>query len=136
MLDALDLLKAFFTAVGILFVNVAISFLVVAIYALLIEPGREDGFYEAAAQQIAPWSSVVAGIFLFFFAAYVMAKRAPNRNAIGFAITVWVFYAAIDLAVLVSQQALIPLILVASISLISKLAAAVYGAYRADLRSR
>lgn len=136
MLGALDSLKALLTAIGILVINVAVSFLVVAIYASLIEPGRDDGFYEAAAQQISPWSSVVAGLFLFFFVAYLMAKRAPDRSAIGFAIAIWIFYAIIDLTIIVSQDALGSLAFVVSISLITKLVAAVVGAYYADLRSR
>ena len=134
MLKAIDLLKALLIALALMVVNVAISFGVVAVYAILIEPGRDNAFYEAAAQQIAPWSSVVAGIFLFYFAVYRLTIRAPDRSAIGFAVAIWFFYAVIDLAIIVGENALGSLIVVFAVSLASKLLAAIHGARRGQMK--
>ena len=135
MLRKTDLLKAIGTALAIMVVNVAISFPVVAVYAYLVEPGHEAEFYEQAAQQwIAPWSSVVAGILLFFGVLYWLTRRAPQRPAIPFAIAVATTYVVVDLLVLLAAGALASLGAVTALSLTSKLVAAVAGATLAKRR--
>ena len=128
MFRTIDIGKAAVTAVVVLVVNVAVSFAVVAVYAYLIEPGHDDAFYQAAAQDIAPWSSVFAGALLFFAAAYWQTKRQPERNAILFAIAVVAIYSLIDIAVLLSQGVLQSMAGVVTLSLTTKLFAAIAGA--------
>jgi hypothetical protein len=130
LVTAIDFVKAVALAVGILVVNVAISFAVVAAYALLVEPGHDAAYYEAAAQWIAPWSSVAFGWLLFFIACYVLSRR-PERNALAFAITVFAAYAALDLGILYAAGALTTLPPIVALSLASKLVGAIGGVWMA-----
>lgn len=136
MLRVWDYPKAVIAATVILAANVAISYVVVAIYAYLIEPGREAEFYEAAAQLIAPWSSVVGGAFLFFGAAFVLAKRRPERKAIAMAVAIFSAYAIVEFIVMSSAGKLMEMIAIVSLSLATKLAAAILGARSASVSRR
>ncbi len=128
MLNVIDIIKALVAAIVIMVVNVAISYVVVAIYAYLINPGHENAFYEAAAQDIAPWSSVVAGGFLFFGAGYLCAKRRPDRDAVLFAAAIWTGYLIVEFIILSGAGALTSMIGIVSLSLGTKLIAAIAGA--------
>jgi len=130
-MTAIDFAKAFGVAVGILVVNVAISFAVVAAYSVWVEPGHDQAYYEAAAQWIAPWSSVAFGWLLFFIACYVLS-RGPKRNALAFALAVFAAYAAIDIGILSAacamSSAFVPFV---ALSLTSKLAGEIGGVWMA-----
>ncbi len=137
MIQKTDILKAIGVALVIMVVDVAISFPVVAVYAYFIEPGHDAAFYESAAQRIAPWSSVVAGVFLFFGALYWLTRRKPERHAVGFALAVWVAFAAfalaIDLAILAGAGGSLRSIAgIVALSLATKFAAAITGAWVAS----
>ena len=95
----IDYLKAVGVALGILVVNVAISFGVVAAYATFIDPGHDEAYYQAAAQWIAPWSSIAFGWLLFFTASYFVSRKS-DRNALAFALATLAAYAAIDLGII------------------------------------
>lgn len=123
-----DYLKAGFAALGIMAINVAIAFGVVAAYAYLVAPGRDAAFYEAAAQEIAPWSSVVFGAPLFYVFARLLSQRRPERSPVGFALVMFAVYAAIDLAALIAAGAFPDFAAVTAISLTTKLAGAYLGA--------
>jgi uncharacterized membrane protein len=127
---AIDFVKALGVAVGILVVNVAISFAVVAAYSLWVEPGHDQAYYEAAAQWIAPWSSVAFGWLLFFIACYGLSRR-PERSALAFALTVFAAYAALDLGILFAAGALTTLPPIVALSLASKLVGAIGGVWMA-----
>ncbi len=127
---AMDFVKAFAVAFGILAVNVAISFAVVAAYSLWVEPGHDAAYYEAAAQWIAPWSSVAFGWLLFFVACYALSGR-PSRNALAFAITAFAAYAALDLGILFAAGALTTFPPIVALSLASKLVGAIGGVWMA-----
>jgi hypothetical protein len=127
---AIDFAKAFGVAVGILVVNVAISFGVVAAYSVWVDPGHDQAYYEAAAQWLAPWSSVAFGWLLFFIACMLLSRR-PERNALAFAIAVFAFYAAIDLGILFAAGALGALVPFVALSLASKLVGAIGGVWMA-----
>jgi hypothetical protein len=129
-MTAIDFVKAFAVGFGILVVNVAISFAVVAAYALWVEPGHDAAYYEAAAQWIAPWSSVAFGWLLFFIACYVLSRR-PERSALAFAIAVFAAYAALDLGILFAAGALSPFPPIVGLSLASKLVGAIGGVWMA-----
>jgi hypothetical protein len=125
---AVDFLKAFGVALGIMIVNVAISFGVVFAYSLLVEPGHDQAYYEAAAQWIAPWSSIAFGWLLFLIATYILSRK-PDRSALAFAITAFAFYAAADLAIIGAAGVLGTVGPIVALSLSSKLAGAIAGVW-------
>ena len=124
----LDVGKALLLALMVMVANVAISFGVVAAYAYGIDPGHDAAYYQAKAEEIAPWSSVVFGVVLFYVAGLVAAFRRPQRNAIAFAVTAALIYVAIDLAVIYFSGMLFALGDVVAVSLITKPIAALAGA--------
>lgn len=132
----IDYAKAFLTAIALLIVNVAISYVVVAVYAYLIEPGHENAFYEAAAQEIAPWSSVIFGILLFFLAGRYFARRNPERNGIVFALAIAASYAAIDIAIILSLGAFSSIAAIFVLSMTTKALAGYLGARSVAQTSR
>ncbi len=112
----------------IMAVNVAISYVAVAVYAYLINPGHENAYYEAATQEIVTWSAIVAGMFLFFGASLFFAKRRPERNAFLFAGAIWTGYLLLEFIILTSVGALGSVFGIVSLSMFTKLAAAIVGA--------
>jgi hypothetical protein len=130
-----DFLKAVGIALAVLIANVAVSFGVVWVYATFIEPGHDEAFYQAAAQWIAPWSSVFAGAVLFFLALWWLAWRRQGRNGYVFAAAVVAIYAAIDVSVIAAVGALGAMGLIVAVSMASKLAGALLGAWLGRPRS-
>jgi hypothetical protein len=130
-MNLLDVLKALGVALLVMAPNVAAAFGAVAIYSIFIAPGHDVSFYESAAQHIAPWSSIAAGIPLFFLAALWFSWRRPGRNGYMFAATSAFFYAAIDLSTIVLSGGLFLLGPIVAASILSKLAAALLGAWAA-----
>src|SRR5688572_6230897 len=128
-MSVLDSVKAIGAAILLMVANVAVAFSVVAFYSFAIEPGRDASFYQAAALGIAPWSSVVAGSLLFLAAMRWLAWRGARRNGYTFAATVAAIYAAVDLAVVATQGMQALLAPVVAISIASKFAAALLGAW-------
>lgn len=127
-MTALDFVKAFAVAVAVLIGNVAISFGVVAAYALWVDPGHDEAYYQAASQWIAPWSSIAFGWLLFLIACYALSGR-PGRNALAFAITAFAFYAALDLGIIFAAGALTAFAQIVAVSLASKLVGAIAGVW-------
>jgi hypothetical protein len=128
-MTAPDFLKAAGIALALMVLNVAVSFGVVWVYASFIEPGHDEAFYQAAAQWIAPWSSVFAGAVLFFLALWWLAWRRQGRNGFLFAGSVVAIYAAIDVAIIAAVGALGAMGAIVATSMASKLAAALFGAW-------
>ncbi|MBT8304277.1 MAG: hypothetical protein KJP09_07385 [Bacteroidia bacterium] len=54
---------------------VIISFLEVAVYSYLINPGQEQSVYEAHANTSAPYISSIFGFFIFFLVARYWKKK-------------------------------------------------------------
>ena len=129
-MKALDFLKAFGVALGVMIVNVALSFAVVLAYSLWVEPGHDEAYYQGAAQWIAPWSSIAFGWLLFFVACYVLSRKA-DRNALAFAIAAFAVYAAFDLSILAATAQLTAIAPIVALSLSSKLAGAIAGVWMA-----
>ena len=125
-----DVLKAAGTAIAILVVNVAISFGVVATYSVFVDPGHVAAYYQAAAQEIAPLSSIAFGWLLFFGAVLALSGK-PGRSALGFALTVFSIYAAIDVRIIAAVGGLWASAPVVALSLASKLAGAIGGVWAA-----
>jgi hypothetical protein len=124
----IDFAKAAGVAMIIMVVNVLISILVITVYSYSIAPGHDAAFYEAAAQRIAPWSSVVFGAPLCFVAAYHLGRRHPDRNATVFAAVFVGVYAVVDLAILFASGGLSSLLGIVVLSLTTKLIGALIGA--------
>ncbi len=127
-MGALEFLRAAGTAVGILVLNLAISFGAVAWYSVFGDPGHGAPYYEAAAQWIAPLSSIVFGWLLFLLAMLAMSRK-PARDALVFALTTFAVYAAIDLSVIGAMGGISVLAPTIALSLSSKLAGAVGGVW-------
>jgi len=130
-MSGLDFVKAFGVALLLMVLNVAASFGVVALYSSFIEPGHDISFYESAARDIAPWSSVFVGGLLFFLAGWFFAGRRPQRNAIHFALAFSLIYIVLDVGiiVLVDSRALMTMAAaVIALSAVTKIAAAAVGA--------
>lgn len=117
-------------AVVVLVVNVAISVLYMVVFSYVIDPGHDNAFYQTHAEFAAPYSSIIAGMPLMYFAARWIGRRAPIGSAMTDGLGVWLAYAVIDLAVVIpaATARLIPLV---TISSLTKLGAAYVGALAA-----
>jgi hypothetical protein len=127
-MNALDYAKALGISLFLMVLNVAASFAVMAAYGYLIDPGHEAAYYEAAAQRIAPWSSVFVGALLFFAAAWLFGVRRPARPALAFALTFTLIYTLIDFSIITAAGALMSVGYVVAISVAAKFAGAFLGA--------
>jgi hypothetical protein len=134
-MTAIDYAKAFGVALLLMVLNVAVSFVVMAVYGYLIDPGHDASYYESAAQRIAPWSSVFAGALLFFAAAWLFGMRKPARPAFTFALIFTAIYTLIDLSIIAAVGALASMGYIVAISIAAKFAAAFLGASMARRRS-
>ncbi|MBX3009961.1 MAG: hypothetical protein KF832_00595 [Caldilineaceae bacterium] len=110
---------------------IAAAFAWVAIYSYLINPGQPMATYEAYAVVSSPWVSVIAGIPIFYFVSYSIARTSAT------ALTLFGLFLLIDvsLLLLVDTPAALPLLQIA-LSHISKLAASYLGSKRAEERAR
>ena len=129
-----DLLLVPAAALGVMIANVAISFGVVWVYSTFITPGEPLSHYQDFAATAAPIGSVVAGIPLMLLAGYLLARGREKRDALLVAGAVALVYIALDLAILVGAQATGSVWVWATLSHVTKLAAALAGAALATRR--
>ena len=108
-------------------VNVAVSVLWVAVYSHGINPGHDAAFYQEYAQWVAPYSSILAGAVIVFFACRILGRRWEPGFAVTAALAVWVTYTVLDLAVVFAVGMTGRLALLGGISHLTKLAAAYLG---------
>src|SRR6185436_15375812 len=127
-MTASDFGKALLLALVLMAVNVALSFVVMVAYSYGVDPGHDQAYYEAKAQEIAPWSSVVFGVVLFYIAGLIAAVRRPQRNAVAFALTAAAIYIAVDAAIIYSVGQLLALGQIVAVSWFTKAIAALAGA--------
>lgn len=123
-------------ALGVLVVNVLISVLWVAVYSLLIDPGKDPAYYQEYAQTAAPYSSIIAGMPLMFLAGRWIGSKFPAKNSIKAALAVWLVYFLIDVAVIAASGALAQIAPLFTISFITKLGAAYIGGLSAQKRGQ
>lgn len=80
----------------------AIDFLVVFVllggYAMLLNPGQTQAFYDARAPEIALWSTRIVGPLLLLVFAWWFCRWGKCRSALGFALLVFTGYALADIA--------------------------------------
>lgn len=111
--------------------QVAATFVWVAVYSYLINPGQPVAVYEAHAGHAGPWVSIVAGAPIFYAASRLIARSLPSSLAL-FAV-----FLVVDVAILAaspSSWGTAPLALFA-ISYVTKCAACVLGGRHADAHS-
>ena len=94
----IDYAKAAGLAVLVLAANLLITVAVVFSYSQAFARGRSPEFYNELALRIATWSAPAGGALLMFAVGYLFGRRRPERNAIAFALTVFLIYVVIDLA--------------------------------------
>jgi hypothetical protein len=126
-----DYLKAAGLALLVLAIDVLIAFGVVYAWGRLLEPNHSQAFYETAAVPMARWSTRIAGTALMGGAAWLFARRRPQRNAYAFAAVVVFFYAFFDGA---SVAFVGFFTLSMALTLLLKLLAGLAGAYAARCR--
>lgn len=122
-------------ALGVLIVNVLISVLWVAVYSLLIDPGKDPAYYQEYAQTAAPYSSIIAGMPLMFLAGRWIGSKFPKQNSMKAALSVWLVYFLIDFAVIAASGALAQIALIFIVSFTTKFAAAYLGGLLAQQRA-
>jgi hypothetical protein len=122
-------------ALGVMVLNVAISFGVVWAYSTFVAPGQSLSHYEAFATTAAPVSSVIAGIPLMLFAGFLLAKGRTRRDALLAAGLCALVYILLDLAILIGAHASGAVWGWAALSQATKLLAALAGAARRTKRA-
>ena len=83
-----------------LVINVAVSFLVVAVYAYLINPGQPEQHYQDWALLSAPYSSIFAGMPLMFLLGWWVSRWPSVAKPTAAMWVVWVTYVALDLGII------------------------------------
>jgi len=81
-------------------VLVLISFIEVAVYSYLINPGQDISVYDAHAMESAPWISCIFGFLVFFLVVRYWGKKKYDdllKLTVFFALT----YITIDLIIMV-----------------------------------
>ena len=103
MLSRIPWLWLFIWALVLHVVLIGLSFLEVFIYSALIEPGKDQAFYEAHAAQSAPYVAIIAGFVLTFLVARMLTKkRTQDKILIG--IMLVVAYIVIDIFLLMAVK--------------------------------
>lgn len=118
-------------AILVLAINVLVSLIVIETNVFLINPGRDDQYYQEYAETVAPYSSIIAGVPLMFLMCRRVGAWWEADFAIKAAILVWLVYAVIDVLVLMgaAMSVGVPtrMIVLTAISVATKFAAAYFG---------
>ena len=94
------LLKLIGLAMLTMITLVIISFLEVAVYSYLINPGEEANFYEAHAESSAPFISGIFGFIIFFLVARNWKKKG-YKNLLKLVILFPLIYVLLDVIILI-----------------------------------
>jgi cytochrome c biogenesis factor len=120
-------------AIVILIVNVGLSVLYMVVYSYLINPGHDERFYQEHIKVAAPYCSIVFGIPLFYFVCRWISGKWEKDFAVKSAISVWIFYALIDVIIAITAGGLAFSIAgLMTVSLITKLISAYFGGLSAS----
>ncbi len=122
------LLKLLGAAVLYMVVNVGVSVLYVAIYASLINPGQPPEFYTEYARVASPYSTIFAGMPLLFLWCWWLSRRWTLPFARRSVVGIWIIYVVMDLTITISAGMTGRLAVFTTISLVTKLIAALLGA--------
>jgi len=102
-MTATDYAKAAGIAALVLSLDLLFAIVVVLIWSIFIEPGHPRAYYETAGVPLARWSTRIFGTALIGAAAWLCARRRPERNAVAFAIALTIGYAVLDGATVAFQ---------------------------------
>jgi hypothetical protein len=116
--------------------NVVASVVYMVVYGHIIDPGHDPQYYSDHIQVAAPYCSIVAGIPLMFAAGWLAGRWWRGEFAIKSAVTAWLVYAVIDVAILIASGMTSWLAVLAGISILTKLAAVCLGAIVSNSGSR
>ena len=115
-------------ALLVLIANVAASFLYMVVYSHVIDRGHHEQYYRDHIKVAAPFCSVVAGIPLMFLAGWWVGGWWEGSFAVRAALTVWLAYVLVDIAVLVAAGLSTKVAILFAVSFLTKLAAVYWGA--------
>jgi len=99
-MKAIQIIKLVGATLLYLVTNVAVSYLVVAVYAYFINPGQPEQHYLDWAQLSAPYSSIIAGMPLMFLLGWWVSRWKSVTNPAAAMWVVWIAYVALDLGIL------------------------------------
>ncbi|MGC3971913.1 MAG: hypothetical protein QM775_32590 [Pirellulales bacterium] len=92
----IDFGKAALTGLVVLILNLLATTAVIFAWAMLVEPGRDQAYYNELAPRIGATSGPMGGVVLMFAAAWLLGRRRPERHAVTFAAAMWAAYAVLD----------------------------------------
>lgn len=108
-------------------VNVGISVLYMVIYGHLINPGQPESHYQEHVRVAAPYSSIIAGVPLFYLAGRFLTRRWPSLLRVQTALGIALVYSLIDIMLLFVTGFQLYLLTFIAISLATKFIAAYFG---------
>jgi len=114
-------------ALGVMVVNVLVSILYMVVYSYVIDPGHDKAYYEAHVKIAAPYSSIAAGIPLFFVVGWWVGMQP--------ALIVWLIYTVIDVAAIAASGPTLRICALVAVSVLTKLVATYLGALAASWRT-
>ena len=114
-------------ALLLMVLNVGISVLYMVVYGHVINPGQPESHYQEHVQIAAPYSSIIAGIPLFYLAGRFLTRRWSQHSRIQIALLITLVYALIDIAIVVAVGVQLGALLIVVISLATKFLAAYFG---------
>ncbi len=119
-------------AILILVVNVALSIVYMVFYSYVINPGHDEQFYQEHIKIAAPYCSIVFGISLFYFVCRWIGGKWEKDFSVKAAVSVWIVYALIDVTALIASGLTFWIVVLMTISLITKLISAYFGGLAAS----
>lgn len=122
-------------AIFILIVNVSLSVAYMVFYSYLINPGRDEQFYQEHIQIAAPYCSIFFGIPLFYFVCRWIGGKWEKEFAVKAAIFVWIVYLLIDVTVLAAAGLTLKIAVPAAVSLTTKFVSAYFGGISAGRKN-
>jgi hypothetical protein len=135
-MKALDFVKAVAVTLLIMAADVLVGYVVVTGYVLLVGSGNFNEV-SVAAMRIAPWSSRLIGPLIFCAAAYLCARRRPQRNPFLFAAAFSVGYVIVEgISIRMVVGSVVGLFTgIIALSMLAKFLGALAGAYIATRRT-
>lgn len=100
-----DMIKALIVGAVALALDFLVVFVLVGGYAMFLNPGQTQAFYDAAAPEIATWSTRIVGPLLLLVFSLWFCRWGSCRSALGFALFVFLGYAIADIATGVALDA-------------------------------
>jgi len=95
-MKAMEFLRAAGLAFVVLNIDVILAVAVVYLWGTFQHPGQSEAFYQTAAIPLARASTRILGTALIFLAAWLAARRSPQRPAYVFALALVGFYVFLD----------------------------------------